>query len=484
MNKITLTSLAVATLSGGIATAANGAEPRTDVLFIFVDDLTFDGLNSLGTSDVISPNIDNIVRNGVSFSNTYNMGGWNGAISTASRSQLMTGLYLWNTHNTMLADQYASLYNQRELWPQIMKDAGYKTFHTGKWHMSHIDADQLYDEVIDVRPGMPAITRNAYNRPLSRKDNRWQPWDKSEGGFWEGGTHWSEVLANNTIEFICENSNSEEPLFICAAFNAPHDPRQAPKEFVDMYNVDDIEVPKSFMAENPYMEQMASGRSLRDEQLAPWPRTEFAVQKHRQEYYAIITHLDYQVGRIIEELEKSGRADNTLIIFSADNGLATGRHGYVGKQSMYEHSMKVPLVFSGCGLPAGESREQLCYLQDMVPTILDLIKVDKPTPMEFVSLFDIAHNAKSEPVRDAVYGAYIDKQRMVRDERYKLFFVPDADLVMLFDIESDPHELVNLYGKGAKYMKIARDLAEKYLVLAKESGDEYDLAGQFPELFK
>lgn len=484
MKKLLLTSAAVAaSLSGGVATAANDGAQHPDVLFIFVDDLTFNGVNSLGTSDVISPNIDKIVGSGVSFTNAYNMGGWNGAISTASRSQLMSGLYLWNTHSAMNRDKYAELSDNRDLWPQVMKDAGYKTFHTGKWHMSHIDAEQIYDKAVAVRPGMPAITNSAYNRPQSRRDNSWQPWDMSQGGYWEGGQHWSEVLANHTIDYMRENRDSKEPLFICAAFNAPHDPRQAPKEYVDMYSVDDIEVPESFMAENPYMEEMASGKDLRDEQLAPWPRTEYAVQKHRQEYYALITHLDYHIGRIMEELERSGRADNTLVIFSADNGLATGRHGYIGKQSMYEHSMKIPLVFAGCGLPEGESRSQLCYMQDLVPTIYDIIGVETPQTMEFVSQLDVAKSDNSESKREAVYGAYLNKQRMVRDERYKLFFVPDADLVMLFDIERDPHELNNLYGKSAKYTAIAKGLAQKYLKVAAESGDRYDLAAQFPELF-
>jgi len=90
------------------------------------------------------------------------------------------------------------------------------------------------------------------------------------------------------------------------AFNAPHDPRQSPKEYVDMYPLDKISVPESFLPEYPYSEEIGSGRDLRDERLAPFPRTEYAVKKNIQEYYAIISHMDYQIGRILDELEKTG----------------------------------------------------------------------------------------------------------------------------------------------------------------------------------
>ena len=130
------------------------------------------------------------------------------------------------------------------------------------------------------------------------------------------------------------------------AFNAPHDPRQAPKKYVDMYPTDKIKIPKSFLKEHPLKEEIGSGKGLRDEKLAPFPRTKHAVQVNRREYYAIITHMDFQIGRILDHLDKTGQADNTYIFFTADHGLSVGHHGLLGKQNLYDHSVSCLLYTS------------------------------------------------------------------------------------------------------------------------------------------
>jgi len=136
------------------------------------------------------------------------------------------------------------------------------------------------------------------------------------------------------------------------AFNATHDPRQSPKEYIDRYPLDRIKLPENFLPQYPHAAKVC-GLGLRDEKLMPYPRTEFAVKVHRQEYFAIVTHMDDQIGRILEALEKSGKADNTYIIFTADHGLAVGHHGFCGKQNMYDHSMRVPFFIVGPDIEAG-----------------------------------------------------------------------------------------------------------------------------------
>lgn len=457
-------------------------QEKPNVLFLFVDDMTYDGLNVLGNSEIISPNLDKLISNGVSFSNTYIMGGWNGAISIASRSQLITGRYIWNTHKAEKTKYEAEVANQ-EMWPQVMKNAGYKTFQTGKWHMTAVTSHQLFDKAVKVRGGMPKDTEDAYNRPLSREDNAWTPWDKSKGGYWSEGKHWSEILADETIDYMEQNKNSNEPLFMFCSFNAPHDPRQSPKEYVDMYDVDKISLPGNFLPIHPLCEEMRSGRTLRDERLAPFPRTSYAVRKHLQEYYALITHLDAQVGRILEALKKNGMDKNTLIVFAGDNGLSVGHHGLIGKQSMYDHSVKVPLAFCGLDLPKGEVRNQLVYLQDLVPTIYDLIGIKKPAHLDFISQADVLKHARKKPLRKVAYAAYLQNaQRMVTDGHYKLYFIPKAKKVFLFDLQKDPLEMNDLFG-DTKYDKIVKRLLVSYLKEAKASGDTFDLASVYPQLF-
>ena len=472
-----LTGIALSlTLSAGAQRA------RPNVLFLFADDLACDGLAALGNREIISPNMDGIVRSGVSFANTYNMGGWNGAISIASRSQLITGRYLWNTHR-IEGGKYAAQLANREMWPQVMKDAGYKTFMTGKWHMTAIKPEQVFDQVALSRiGGMPGDTPAGYNRPLAKEDD-WLPWDKSQGGYWSEGEHWSEKQADATIRYIEQNKEAKEPLFIYCAFNAPHDPRQSPKEFVDLYPVEKIGIPENFLSEHPFNKAMGAGRDLRDERLAPFPRTPYAIRKHRQEYYAIISHLDTQIGRILTALHENGLAENTLIILTSDNGLAMGSHGLLGKQSMYDHSMKIPLVISGCGLPAGRVHKELVYLQDLVPTLYQIAGIAKPAHDEFSSLLPIIEDREGAHGRDAVYGAYMMKQRMIRNERYKLFLIPDARQVYLFDMMVDPLETINLYGES-QYDAEVRRLALRYRQLAVESGDTFDLTACFPDIFR
>ncbi|WP_349913440.1 sulfatase-like hydrolase/transferase, partial [Bacteroides cellulosilyticus] len=308
--------------------------------------------------------------------------------------------------------------------------------------------------------------------------------DKSKGGYWSEGKHWSEILADETITYMEENKDSKEPLFMFCAFNAPHDPRQAPKEYVDMYDVDKISVPQNFLPVHPLGEQMKSGKNLRDEQLAPFPRTHYSVQKHRQEYYALITHMDAQVGRIIEALKRNGLDKNTLIVFASDNGLSVGHHGLIGKQSMYDHSAKVPLAFCGLGLPTGEVRNQLIYLQDLVPTVYDLVGIKKPNHLEFISQINALKSSKASSHRKAIYSAYLQEaQRMVTDGHYKLFFIPASKDAYLFDLEKDPQETNNLFG-SPQYKRIVKRLCAEYQKLSKESGDTFNLAAIYPELFQ
>ena len=190
-----------------------------------------------------------------------------------------------------------------------------------------------------------------YGRPKNENDTIWKPWDKKFGGFWEGGTHWSEVVRQDAIGFIDQAKQKEDPFFMYLAFNAPHDPRQAPKEYVDMYPLENISVPVSYQDEYPYRHSIRNGDYLRDEMLAPMPRTEYAVKVHRQEYYASISHVDAQIGMIVDALKKSGKMDNTYIMMTSDHGLAMGRHGFMGKQNLYDHSIRPLMIILGPDIP-------------------------------------------------------------------------------------------------------------------------------------
>ncbi len=456
-------------------TQVSRADSKPNILFIFSDDQCFETLNSLNNEEVLTPNLDRLVRQGTTFTRTYNMGSWSGAVCVASRTMLNTGRYIWYAN-----DIYATTEEERQqgrFWSEYMKDAGYRTYMTGKWHV-RANAEKAFDVARDVRGGMPNQTPAGYNRPLADGSDSWSPYDTSFGGFWKGGKHWSEVVGDHGVDYLAEASKRDEPFFMYLAFNAPHDPRQAPKQYVDLYPANNVRVPANFMFEYPHNETMASGRKLRDERLGPFPRTEHSVQVHRQEYYAIITHMDAQIGRILDALEASGKADNTYIFFTADHGLAVGQHGLMGKQNMYDHSVRVPFMVAGPGIAGGQLNDTPIYLQDLMATSLELAQIEKPDHVQFESILPLLDG--SGKGRDAIYGAYLESQRMVTYGDYKLILYPKDKVRRLYNIKRDPKEMLDLAGDGS--MPIMRELFAKLLELQKEVGDKLDVKTVYPEL--
>ncbi len=306
---------------------------------------------------------------------------------------------------------------------------------------------------------MPNQVKAGYNRPKDEADYKagWKPWDTQHEGFWKGGTHWSEVLAADGIEFLEQAANDDKPFFMYLAFNAPHDPRQAPKEYIDGYPLERIKVPENMLPEYPYADA-ACGKGLRDERLAPYPRTEYSIKVNRQEYFALITHMDDQVGKILETLEKTGQADNTYIVFTADHGLAVGHHGFVGKQNMYEHSMRAPFLVSGPGIEAGSKVDASIYLQDVVPTSLEWAGADTDG-VEFKSLLPLLRG-KAVSHYDSIYGAYIKRQRMIIKDGWKLIVYPDIDVKRLYNLKADPMEMNDLAANPESANKISTLTAE------------------------
>jgi arylsulfatase A-like enzyme len=442
-------------------------ETKPNILFIYTDDMTFDSIRSLGNPEVKTPNLDRLATSGSAFLNCYNQGGWHGAICVASRTMLNTGRSLWRACN--IEKQLKREVSQNHFFAQMMGSAGYRTYMTGKWHITGVKPETVFDVATHVRPGMPGSCKEAYNRPKNEEDDLWKPWDTARGGFWEGGTHWSIVTANDAIGAIQEKRADGKPFFIYAAFNAPHDPRQSPKEFVDQYPPEKIALPPNFMPSNPHKDDIGCPHSLRDENLAPDPRTPYSIQVHRAEYYALITHLDLQIGRILDALESAGLREKTVVILTGDNGLSVGQHGFMGKQNMFEHSLKVPLLMSGPGIPKNKRFTTPVYLQDVLPTALQLAGQQVPPQVEFKSLLPVLKDDTTMHY-DAIYGAYMKQQRMVRVGNMKLIWYPKNNLFLLFDLEKDPHEMKDLSSDPA-HAQTVRTLKARLAKLQAEMDD-------------
>jgi arylsulfatase A-like enzyme len=199
------------------------------------------------------------------------------------------------------------------------------------------------------------------------------------------------------------------------------------------------------------------------------------MRRHLADYYATISHLDHEIGRVLAELERRGLAERTIVVFSSDQGLAVGgRHGLMGKQNLYEH-VKPPLVVTGPAIPHGRS-DALVYLFDLFPTICDLAGGHAPSAVEGKSLVGIVEG-RHKRVRDYLLCAYKDCQRMVRDSRWKLieYRATGARNTQLFDLASDPDEIRNLADDPAAADQRAR-LRRLMEQARREFGDPVDFS--------
>lgn len=504
-HKIIIGILTAVLILGACQEKPSEEKKAPNIVFLFADDYTYEAIHALGNTVIETPNLDKLVNRGTTFTHAYNMGGWNGAICVASRSMMISGKYIWNAYNTIPDWKKRDPNAMNNTWGKLMEAKGYNTYMTGKWHVE-APANNVFGTARNIRPGMPDDLRGrtnwseiyeafkegkdvksmvpaAYFRPVNENDTIWSPSDPKFKGFWEGGKHWSEVVRDDALDFLEDASQKDNPFFMYLAFNAPHDPRQAPQEFLDKYDVDDIPLPENWLPEYPYRDAMNSSFAMRDEALAPFPRTPYAIKTHLKEYYSIITHLDVQIGKILAALEASGEMENTYIFFTGDHGLSVGHHGLLGKQSMFDHSIRVPLMMVGPDIPKGQKISEDVYLQDIMATSLDLANVEKPVYVEFNSLLPLAKGeTKQGNLQEGVYGAFEKgSQRMIRKNGYKLIVYPKIDKVLLFNLEEDPLEKVDL-AENPESMEKVRVMLTDLMVLQKKMNDPLDLSDLYKSL--
>src|SRR4051794_15358753 len=414
---------------------AHGQGPsRPNILLLFADDQRADTIGAWGNPHIRTPNLDRLARRGASFRGNYCFGSNSGAVCVPSRAMLMSGRTWFDVPHDLRGVR---------LLPELLREAGYETFATGKWHNGEESfvrafprgrsvffggmADHTQVPVADVRGGRVVGRRIA-------------------------GKFSSEQFADAAIEFLRSRSDPG-PFFCYVAFTAPHDPRNPPEPFREMYYRDRPPLPQNFLPRHPFDNGIL--KDIRDENLAPYPRTREVIGDQLCEYYGLMTHLDEQVGRILAALEASGHAEDTIVIYAADHGLALGSHGLLGKQSLYEHSMRSPLILAGPGIPAGRSTAAFTYLFDLFPTICTLAGVKLPDGLAGRDLRPL-WEGEGAKVRESVFLPFSDLMRSVRDERWKLIVYPQINHRQLFDLRDDPHEMRDLAGVPGHEPEIAR----------------------------
>lgn len=396
----------------GVVTAAT----KPNVLILFNDDQRADTIAALGNPVIQTPNLDRLCKQGMAFTRAYMQGGFNGATCVPSRAMLLSGQSLFHVDEKLMRHQ---------TWPTAFGKAGYQTFATGKWHNGQASLAASFQQARSVFAG--GMTNPMTGSLSQLEGGKLTPPVKSP-------KHICEAFADEAIAFL--KASHEQPFFCYVAFDGPHDPHVVPDTFPVRYTPDAKLLPPNFLPQHPF----DNGEMvIRDEMLLSHPRKAEDVQSMVADYYRYISYLDMQIGRVLNALAASPAAANTIVVFAADSGVARGSHGLIGKQNVYEHSMRVPLIIAGPDIPANTKSDAMCYLYDLLPTL------GKRCGVATGEISD-AHDFNATladpmvPARKEMVFAYQRVQRAIRDDRWKLIRYPQINKTQLFDLQSDPFE--------------------------------------------
>ncbi len=435
-----------------------------NIVFILADDMAPDAVGVYGHPMVKTPNLDALASRGVAF--TRAVVGY--PICHVSRAEILTGRCAFQT-----GVQYRgkALLPSLALWPDTLQRNGYRTWFSGKWHNDGSPKTRGFQTTAGLFSSGGDRSRAAMSDHAGRPATGYTGWTfKSDDGVVESER--GVGLTPDTDRFIADGAislidrNPSEPFFLQVSLTGPHDPRIEPRGYKRRYDPNDFTLPKNFAVEHPFDHGNARGR---DEVLLKIPRDPDEVRAELAVYFAVIENIDEQVGRIISALRKIGEWDNTIFIFSSDHGLALGRHGLVGKQNMYEHTVGVPLIMQGPGIPQGQRIAAQCYLRDLFPTTCEMLGIAIPPTVQSRSLVPLLNGA-SEMIYQEVFCCFTDTQRMIRDDRWKLVWYPKLQRYQLFDVVEDPNEIHDKIDDSQHALRIAK-MSRKLETWLKQNGD-------------
>lgn len=422
---------------------------KTNIILIMTDDQTVNTINECGNSQIITPNLDRLCQQGMTFTNCHICGGTSGAVSMPSRAVTHTSKNLF-----ALEDAGWSIPDDHPLLGETLRNAGYQTFFTGKWHngpeafkrsftsgdniffggmwdhynvpMNKFDPSGKYDNYVKT-----VVNFFNSNETLTMRGNKFNP-----------GVHSTDVVTTSALNFL-DSYDDEAPFFLNMAYLAPHDPRVVPQKYLDMYSDAQLDLPNNYCDKHLFL---YGQENERDEKIAPKPLNEQWCLGELKSYYAMITHLDDEIGRVLNKLDECGMTEETLVIFTSDNGLSLSAHGLMGKQSLYDEALRVPMIIRGPGIAPATKNENFVLLQDIFPTIVEYLGIDSPK-LDGIS-FAKSLVQEAPETREVLYLAFTNLIRGVKTKDYKLIkYRPTqgVEINQLFNLKTDPLEKHDLY---------------------------------------
>jgi arylsulfatase A-like enzyme len=477
-----------------------------NIVFIMADDHAAQAIGCYGSRLNQTSHIDRIAREGVRFDNCFCTNG----ICAPSRATILTGKY---SHLNGVRDNAHVFDGSQETFPKLLRAAGYETAIIGKWHLK---SDPTGFDHWNILPDQG----DYYNPDLIEMGTT-----KRHSGYV------TDILTDLAVDFIEARRSSSRPFLLMLHHKAPHRNWQPALRHLTLY--DDAKFPEPPTLFDDYATRSRAAAeqemTIRDHmalesdlKLGPPPARMDEAQKraweaafgpkreafrkarlsgdalvrwkyrrYLQDYLGCVAAVDEGVGRVLDGLDRTGLAPNTLIIYTSDQGFFLGEHGWFDKRFMYEEALRMPLLMRLPGrIPAGSVNKDMLTNVDFAPTFLDTAGLKKPAAMQGRSFLPLATAQRVSARPESIYYHYyefpadhmVKRHYGVRTKRYKLIhFYYDIDAWELYDLARDPHELRNVYADPA-HARVRRELEDELLRLQKLYGDSEELARRFLEV--
>lgn len=469
------------------------AADRPNILFIFADDHGYQALSCYGQSAIQTPNLDRIANEGMRFNRAF----VTNSICGPSRAVVLTGKY---SHLNGFERNGRTFNGDQPHVAKYLQDAGYQTAVIGKWHLRSQPTGFDYYHVLQGQGPY-------YNPPMLTPEGQ----VKHTG-------YTTDIITDETLKWLKEDRKGDQPFFLMYQHKAPHRNWQPGPKYLNA--LDDVEIPepetlfddysgRTSPAKNQAMTvanhlndrdlKLVPPNNLTDEQLEAWnkayePKNEafrqanlkgkelvrWKFQRYAKDYLRSVMSVDENVGRVLDYLDETGLADNTIVIYSSDQGWWLGEHGWYDKRWMYEESFRTPLMVRWPGVvkPGSVNNDMVLNL-DFAPTFLDVAGNQIPDDMQGESLAPLLRGETPADWRDAVYYHYYEfpgphsvaKHYGVRTDRYKLIHFYDVGTWELFDLEKDPREMRSVYD-DPEYAEVQKQMKQRLKELREQYKDD------------
>ncbi|MDD4820699.1 MAG: sulfatase [Flavobacteriales bacterium] len=493
MNNLKKLSLGAISAIPLLSVAQTGERPN--VIFIFTDDHATNAISTYNKTLVKTPNMDRLASEGMVMDNCFAVN----SISTPSRACILTGKHSHKNGVTVFNEFDGS----QQTFPKLLQKAGYSTAMIGKWHLT---SDPTGFDYWNIFPG-----QGQYNSPIL--------YTKDGGVRYKNG-YATNVVADLTIDYI-KSLPKDKPFFVMSQHKAPHRPFQPRPDLQEKYKGRTFPLPETFWDEYEDWELSVKGNKmsiaeyftnsdlkitpppgLPADSLAKWLATapmelmvdgkkltgrelvQYKYNRYMQDYLACVEAVDEAIGKVLDYLDQSGLAKNTIVIYSSDQGFFLGEHGFFDKRYMYEESIRMPFIIRWPGvIKAGTRCDKIVTNVDFAETFLDIAHVDIPSDMQGRSFVPLLRGEKVKDWPKSFYYRYYHDPNEhgtpahygVRTEDYKLIYYWRLNYWELFDLRKDKIEMVNVYN-DKKYAKVRRDMTEELYRIKKEKDDNDELA--------